>query len=108
MATAQKAPAFSEMRKGEVNELRLLLGNIQIRRNRRKLEDVIKKVIAYMTLGIDVSRLFSEMVMACHSAEIVIKKMVYLFLAHYAQANEDLAILAINTLRKNTTRIQIF
>jgi vesicle coat complex subunit len=29
----------------------------------RKKRDVIKKVIAYMTLGIDVSRLFTDMIM---------------------------------------------
>lgn len=29
----------------------------------KRKRDVIKKVIAYMTLGIDVSRLFSDMIM---------------------------------------------
>ena len=29
----------------------------------KRKREIIKKVIAYMTLGIDVSRLFSEMVM---------------------------------------------
>ena len=72
----EQPKAFSELRKGEVNELRRHLGNISVRRNKKQLKEVIKKVIAYMTLGINVSRLFSEMVMACQSAEIVIKKMV--------------------------------
>ena len=46
---------------------------------------MIKKVIAYMTLGLDVSRLFPDMIMACNSTrsgpagastDLVIKKMV--------------------------------
>ena len=35
-----------------------------VERDPKRKRDVIKKVIAYMTLGIDVSRLFTEMVRA--------------------------------------------
>lgn len=61
-----------------------------------KKRDVIKKVIAYMTLGIDVSRLFPEMVKASMTDDVVMKKMIYLYLINYAEQNQDLAILAIN------------
>lgn len=40
-----------------------LLKNINVERDMQKKREVIKKVIAYMTLGIDVSRLFSDMIM---------------------------------------------
>ena len=50
-----------------------------------------------MTLGIDVSRLYPEMVKASQTSDIVTKKMVYLYLINYAQQNSELAILAINT-----------
>ena len=59
------------------------------------------QVIAYMTLGIDVSRLFSEMVMACNTNDLIVKKMVYQYLTTYAQSNPELSILAINTLRQD-------
>ena len=49
-------------KKGEVNELKTLLRNVSVERDPKRKRDVIKKVIAYMTLGIDVSRLFTEMV----------------------------------------------
>jgi len=62
-----------------------------------KKRDVIKKVIAYMTLGIDVSKLYPEMVKASMTVDIVMKKMIYLYLINYAEQNQDLAILAINT-----------
>ncbi len=32
------------------------------------------QVIAYMTLGIDVSRLFPDMIMACNTKDLVVKK----------------------------------
>jgi vesicle coat complex subunit len=52
---------FTESRKGEINELRTLLRAFATERDPQRKRDIIKKVIAYMTLGIDVSRLFSEM-----------------------------------------------
>jgi hypothetical protein len=54
---------FTESRKGEVNELRNLLRNFATERDMKKKRDIIKKVIAYMTLGIDVSRLLTEMML---------------------------------------------
>jgi AP-4 complex subunit beta-1 len=52
---------FTESRKGEINELRTLLRGFSTERDPQRKRDIIKKVIAYMTLGIDVSRLFTEM-----------------------------------------------
>jgi hypothetical protein len=55
---------FTESRKGEINELRNLLKGFAAERDQARKRDIIKKVIAYMTLGIDVSRLFTEMMLA--------------------------------------------
>jgi AP-4 complex subunit beta-1 len=55
---------FTESRKGEINELRNLLKGFAVERDPTRKRDIIKKVIAYMTLGIDVSRLFTEMMLA--------------------------------------------
>jgi AP-4 complex subunit beta-1 len=55
---------FTESRKGEINELRNLLKGFALERDPQRKRDIIKKVIAYMTLGIDVSRLFTEMMLA--------------------------------------------
>ena len=54
---------FVDTKKGEVNELKLLLKNINVERDVKRKREIIKKVIAYMTLGIDVSRLFTDMIM---------------------------------------------
>jgi vesicle coat complex subunit len=54
-----------------------------------------------MTLGIDVARLFSEMILACNTKDLVVKKMVYQYLSTYAQSNPEITLLAINTLQKD-------
>ena len=54
-----------------------------------------------MTLGIDVSRLFPDMIMACSTRDLVVKKMVYLYLSTYAASNAELTLLVINTLQKD-------
>lgn len=38
---------------------------------------------------------------ACNTKDLVVKKMVYLYLGNYASANPDLTLLAINTLQKD-------
>jgi vesicle coat complex subunit len=40
---------------------------MSVERDPKRKRDIIKKVIAYMTLGIDVSRLFTDMIMVRQS-----------------------------------------
>jgi len=56
---------FAEYRKGEINELRLALQETFAKRNELKQKAIVKKIIASMTLGMDVSPLFMDMVMVC-------------------------------------------
>jgi AP-4 complex subunit beta-1 len=100
-AAAQTDSYFTETKKGEVNELRTLLRNFAVEKDLKKKREIIKKVIAYMTLGIDVSRLFSEMMLAIETRDLVIKKMVYLFLCNYASSNPELAQMCTNTFQKD-------
>jgi AP-4 complex subunit beta-1 len=65
---------FTESRKGEISELRNLLRGFATERDRNRKRDIIKKVIAYMTLGIDVSRLFTEMMLAIETRYVVYLK----------------------------------
>lgn len=70
-------------------------------KNHKKLRDVVKKVIAFMTLGIDVSALFSEMSMLSFTNDIISKKMIYLYLTTYSETNPELALMAINSFVKD-------
>jgi vesicle coat complex subunit len=54
-----------------------------------------------MTIGIDVSSVFSEMVMCSATSDIVLKKMCYLYVGNYAKYNPDLALLTINFLQRD-------
>ncbi len=54
-----------------------------------------------MTLGIDVSALFRDMIMATNTKDLVQKKLVYQYLCHYATSNQELSLLAVNTLLKD-------
>jgi vesicle coat complex subunit len=54
-----------------------------------------------MTAGIDASPLFTEMIMACETPDLVQKKLVYHYLAYYAKYKSDLALLMVNTLSKD-------
>ncbi|KAL9253488.1 Beta-adaptin-like protein [Drosera capensis] len=90
--------------KGEVSDLKLQIRQLAGSRapgaddSKREL---FKKVISYMTIGIDVSSLFSEMVMCSSTSDIVLKKMCYLYVSNYAKSNPDLALLTINFLQKD-------
>eukprot|EP01061_Rhynchopus_euleeides_P012118 TRINITY_DN21728_c4_g1_i1.p1 TRINITY_DN21728_c4_g1~~TRINITY_DN21728_c4_g1_i1.p1 ORF type:complete len:765 (+),score=334.67 TRINITY_DN21728_c4_g1_i1:132-2426(+) len=88
-------------KKGEINELKAQLKAADAERDQGKKRECLKKVIAYMTLGIDTSALFTDMIMACATLDLVQKKMVYLYLCSHAETNPDLSILAINTLQKD-------
>ena len=92
---------FIDNKKGEVNELRQLLKNIMDEKDNKKRREVIKKVIAYMTLGVDVSRLFTDMVRISSTTDIVQKKMIYLYLVNCVESNQEIALMAINTLSKD-------
>jgi vesicle coat complex subunit len=92
---------FEDQKKGEVNELRVQLKGLSSEKDVKAKRETIKRAIALMTQGVDVSRLFAEMVMAMETKDMVIKKMVYLYLTSYASKNPELAIMCINTLRRD-------
>ena len=72
-----------------------------------KRKDAVKKVIAAMTVGKDVSSLFTDVVNCMQTENLELKKLVYLYLINYAKSQPDLAILAVNTFVKVRTMICI-
>lgn len=62
---------------------------------------LFQKVIQYLTVGIDMSPVFSDVIMNAHTTDVATKKMLYHYITHYAQANADLALLTVNTLQKD-------
>ena len=88
---------FKNSKRGEINELRMELSSIKVARKK----EALKKVIASMTLGKDVSPLFTDVLKWMDTPNIEIKKLVYLYIINYAKSQPDLAILAVNTFRKD-------
>ena len=58
-------------------------------------------VIAYMTLGVDVSKLFYEMIKVSITEDIVMKKMIFLYIVNYPHQVEQGSFLAINTFLRD-------
>ncbi|XP_058222703.1 beta-adaptin-like protein A isoform X1 [Rhododendron vialii] len=104
-AQSQRSPSPSQPSgKGEVSDLKMQLRQLAGSRapgTDDSKRDLFKKVISYMTIGIDVSSLFSEMVMCSATSDIVLKKMCYLYVGNYAKGNPDIALLTINFLQKD-------
>ena len=88
---------FQNSKRGELNELRIELLSIKI----SKKKEALKKIIASMTLGKDVSPLFTDVLKWMDTPNIELKKLVYLYIINYAKSQPDLAILAVNTFRKD-------
>lgn len=59
------------------------------------------QVINNMTIGIDMSGLFTQMVLACSNEDLVLKKMLYQYVRTYATYHPDNVLLTINTLQKD-------
>lgn len=61
----------------------------------------LKKVIAQMTLGKDLSQLFQAVIKCLEYQDLDIKKLVYLYVINYSRVKPDDAIMSINLFRKD-------
>ncbi|KAJ6459803.1 adaptin N terminal region-domain-containing protein [Mycena vitilis] len=93
MSGAVRAP-----RKGENFELSIDLNSGWP----EKRKDAIKRTIASMTVGKDVSGLFPDVLKNMQTDDLEQKKLVYLYLMNYAKTQPELVILAVNTFVKDT------
>lgn len=90
-------------KKGEVNELRKIFKELMEKSpvSNEELRNALKKLISVLTLGIDLTSIFTEILMFSYTDDIISKKMIYLYLTNYAKKNKELAIMAINTFMKD-------
>jgi AP-1 complex subunit beta-1 len=65
--------------------------------------DAVKKVIASMTVGKDVSMLFTDVLNCVQTGNIELKKLVYLYLINYSKTQPELTLLAVNTFVKDAS-----
>ncbi|KAJ8312350.1 hypothetical protein KUTeg_009723 [Tegillarca granosa] len=88
---------FTTTKKGEIFELKAELNSDK----KDKKKEAVKKVIASMTVGKDVSALFPDVVNCIQTDNLELKKLVYLYLMNYAKSQPDMAIMAVNTFVKD-------
>uniref|UniRef100_A0A9J8BQM2 AP complex subunit beta n=1 Tax=Cyprinus carpio carpio TaxID=630221 RepID=A0A9J8BQM2_CYPCA len=88
---------FTTNKKGEIFELKAELNN----EKKEKKKEAVKKVIAAMTVGKDVSSLFPDVVNCMQTDNLELKKLVYLYLMNYAKSQPDMAIMAVNSFVKD-------
>ncbi|KAG5464533.1 hypothetical protein LSCM1_00723 [Leishmania martiniquensis] len=90
---------FAQTRRGEVAELHNDLNGTD---NHRK-KAAVKRIIANMTMGRDVSYLFVDVVKLAPSTDLELKKLVYLYVLSTARLQPEKALLAVNTFLQDTT-----
>lgn len=86
--------------KGEINEIKQLFRNPELNSDVEAKRTAVRRVVELMTAGVDTSVLFSDMIMACFTKDMVTKKLIYSYLVANSAAHSDVAILSINTLEK--------
>jgi vesicle coat complex subunit len=87
-ATSTSTSTFT----GEIHELKQELDTGAIEAKR----ECLKKIIAAMTIGKDVSMLFPDVVKQINTQDLELKKLVYLYVMNYAKSQPNLAILSVN------------
>lgn len=68
--------------------------------DREKL-DALKRLVALMSKGRNVSEYFAQVVKNVASSNMEIRKLVYIYLLKYAEQEPDLALLSINTFQRD-------
>jgi hypothetical protein len=89
---AQAPTFFSEYKKGEIGDMRDALNRAIHARKPEEVTLVLRKIIAAMTLGMDVSDLFQNIIMVCFFSE----RFIYLTgVTHHRRCTEkdDLSLL---------------
>eukprot|EP00163_Fabomonas_tropica_P004369 TRINITY_DN1384_c0_g2_i1.p1 TRINITY_DN1384_c0_g2~~TRINITY_DN1384_c0_g2_i1.p1 ORF type:complete len:1061 (+),score=365.46 TRINITY_DN1384_c0_g2_i1:571-3753(+) len=88
---------YFETGTAKLEEVRKLLDQSA---NKDKLEGM-KRLIALMTKGVDVSSFFPDVVKNVVVSNPEVKKLVYMYLVNYAEHQPELALLSINNFQKD-------
>ncbi|ORX45119.1 putative beta-adaptin [Hesseltinella vesiculosa] len=87
--------------RGKTQELRAELNSDKRDPKHLRKKTVMKKIVANMTMGNDMSPLFPDILNVMNVSILEIKKMVYLYLINYARSKPDMAMMAITMFIKD-------
>ncbi|KAL7715828.1 Clathrin/coatomer adaptor adaptin-like N-terminal domain-containing protein [Entamoeba marina] len=89
---------FVSSHRGEIQALRKSLNSSK--------DDVrteaVKRIVAAMTEGKDVSMLFIDVLKCMQTNKLELKKLVYLYLMNYSRSQPERAILVVNSFVKDS------
>ena len=80
--------------RGKVHDLRIELSNKESKR-----ANTLKKIIANMTMGNDMSGLFPDILNCMPKSTLQLKKLLYLYLVFYARSKPDYLDILISHLQ---------
>ncbi|RMZ87589.1 hypothetical protein DV736_g5181, partial [Chaetothyriales sp. CBS 134916] len=72
-------------------------------RNDREILEALKKVISMIYENKPCLPYFSSVVKNVTNPNIEVKKLIYIYLLHYAETDQDLALLSVNAIQKSLT-----
>ncbi|KAF9305699.1 AP-3 complex subunit beta-2 [Mortierella antarctica] len=81
-------------------KMREIRKDLDSRYEKEKL-DGLKRLIAMISKGRDVSEFFPDVVKNVASKSLEVRKLVYIYILRYAEQEQDLALLSINTFQKD-------
>lgn len=92
---------------GKTQELRdeLAFDKKDVKYTRNK--NALKKVVANMTMGNDMSGLFTDVLQCINLPSLDAKKMVYLYLISYAKSRPELVSAAAEKLARVITKLDV-
>ncbi|KAF9339184.1 AP-3 complex subunit beta-2 [Linnemannia elongata] len=82
------------------DKMREIRKNLDSKYEKEKL-DGLKRLIAMISKGRDVSEFFPDVVKNVASNSLEVRKLVYIYILRYAEQEQDLALLSINTFQKD-------
>ncbi|KAI8804042.1 vesicle-mediated transport-related protein [Cladochytrium replicatum] len=89
--------------RGKIHELRSELVSEKKDPKHAKKKVVMKRIVANMTMGNDMSPLFADVVACMNIPVLEIKKMIYLYLINYSRWKPEMALLAINSFVRDVS-----
>ncbi|KAF9126918.1 AP-3 complex subunit beta-2 [Mortierella sp. GBA39] len=82
------------------DKMREIRKNLDSKYEKEKL-DGLKRLIAMISKGRDVSEFFPDVVKNVASNSLEVRKLVYIYILRYAEQEQDLALLSVNTFQKD-------
>ncbi|KAL6613436.1 Adaptor protein complex beta subunit [Neocallimastix californiae] len=98
---SKKTSDAKYFQRGKIQELKAELKSEKKDPKFTRKKNVLKKIVANMTMGNDMSPLFPDVLVCMDIPVLEIKKMVYLYLIHYARNKPEMILMSLNPFNRD-------